>query len=111
LALKYSTGEGEKLGKVEGFGIDPEQGRLAYVVLSFGGFLGFGDKWLAVPWEALEFSQHDQSFILNVDKDLLKEAPGFDKDHWPSGEDRRFALEVYKHYGRTAYWEKEQTHV
>jgi hypothetical protein len=46
---------GEKLGKVEGFGIDPEQGRIAYVGLSFGGFLGFGDKWFAVPWEALEF--------------------------------------------------------
>ena len=103
--------EGEKLGKVEGFGIDPEQVRIAYVVLSFGGFLGFGDKWFAVPWEALEFAHHDQSFILNVDKELLKEAPGFDKDHWPSIEDRQFALEVYKYYGRTAYWEQEQTHV
>ena len=96
--------EGEKLGKVEGFGIDPEQGRLAYMVLSFGGFLGFGDKWFAVPWEALEFSQHDQRFILDVDKELLKDAPGFDKDHWPNSEDRHFALEVYKYYGRTAYW-------
>ena len=62
-----------------------------------------------MPWEALEFSHHDQSFILNVDKELLKEAPGFDKDHWPSIEDRQFALEVYKYYGRTAYWEQEQT--
>jgi hypothetical protein len=100
---------GEQLGKVEGFGIDPEQGRIAYVVLSFGGFLGFGDKWFAVPWEALEFSQPEQRFTLNVDKELLQEAPGFDKDHWPSLEDRHFALEVYKYYGRTAYWEKEQT--
>jgi sporulation protein YlmC with PRC-barrel domain len=100
---------GEQLGKVEGFGIDPEQGRIAYVVLSFGGFLGFGDKWFAVPWEALEFAQDEPRFSLDVDKELLQEAPGFDKDHWPSLEDRHFALEVYKYYGRTAYWEKEQT--
>jgi sporulation protein YlmC with PRC-barrel domain len=67
LGCEVFNREGEKLGKVEGFGIDPEQVRIAYVVLSFGGFLGFGDKWFAVPWEALEFSQHDQRFILNVD--------------------------------------------
>ena len=101
--------EGEKLGKVESFAVDLEQGRLAYVVLSFGGFLGFRDKWFAVPWEALEFSHHDQRFILNVEKELLKEAPGFDKDHWPSIEDHQFAREVYEYYGRMPYWEQEQT--
>jgi PRC-barrel domain len=101
--------EGEKLGKVESFAVDLEQGRLAYAVLSFGGFLGFGDKWFAVPWEALEFSHHDQRFILNVEKELLKEAPGFDKDHWPSIEDHQFAREIYEYYGRVPYWEQEQT--
>jgi PRC-barrel domain len=101
--------EGEKLGKVESFAVDLEQGRLAYMVLSFGGFLGFGDKWFAVPWEALEFSHHDQRFILNVEKEVLKEAPGFDREHWPSIEDHQFAREVYKYYGRVPYWEQEQT--
>ena len=101
--------EGEKLGKVESFAVDLEQGRLAYALLSFGGFLGFRDKWFAVPWEALEFSHHDQRFILNVEKELLKEAPGFDKDHWPSSEDRQFAREVYGYYGRVPYWEQEQS--
>jgi hypothetical protein len=75
-------------------------------VLSFGGFLGFGDKWFAVPWEALEFSHHDQRFI--VEKEVLKEAPGFDKDHWPSIEDRQFAREVYEYYGQVPYWEQGQ---
>jgi hypothetical protein len=100
--------EGEDLGTIVSFGIDLEQGRIAYAVLSFGDLLGFGGKWFAVPWEALQYSQHDQKFILNVDKDFLKEAPGFDKDNWPSVQDRHFAVEVYKHYGRTAYWEKQQ---
>jgi hypothetical protein len=62
-----------------------------------------------VPWEALEFSHHDQRFILNVEKELLKEAPRFDKDHWPSIEDRQFAREVCEYYGWVPYWEYEQT--
>jgi hypothetical protein len=59
--------EREKLEKVEGFGIDPERRRLTYMVLFFGGFLCFGYKWFAVPWEAVEFSQYDQKFIPNVE--------------------------------------------
>ena len=98
--------EGEDLGTIVSYGVDMEQGRIAFAVLSFGGWMGLGDKWFAVPWEALEYSMHDKKFILNVDRDFLKEAPGMDKENWPSVQDRRFALEVYKHYGRTAYWEK-----
>lgn len=97
--------EGEDLGTIVSFGIDVEAGRIAYAVLSFGGVLGLGDKWFAVPWEALEYSHHDGRFILNLDREFLKEAPGFDKDNWPDVQDRRFALEVYNYYGRTAYWE------
>jgi hypothetical protein len=89
--------EGEDLGKIVSFGIDLDQGQIAYAVLSFGGLLGFGDKWFAVPWEALQYSQHDRKFILNVDKDFLKEAPGFDKDNWPSVQYRHFAVEVALH--------------
>jgi hypothetical protein len=98
--------KGEDLGKIVSLGMDVEQGRIAYAVLSFGGFMGLGDKWFAVPWDALEYSPPNGKFILNVDKDFLKASPGFDKNHWPDVQDRRFASEVYKHYGRTAYWEK-----
>jgi hypothetical protein len=99
--------ERERLGTITTYGIDLEQGRIAYAVLSFGGFLGFGDKWFAVPWDALQFSPHDKKFILNVNKELLEQVPGFDKDHWPSPDNRQFALEVYKYYGRVPYWEQE----
>jgi sporulation protein YlmC with PRC-barrel domain/stress response protein YsnF len=98
--------DGERLGTIATYGIDLEQGRIAYAVLSFGGFMGFGDKWFAVPWDAMQFSSHDRKFILNVNKELLEQAPGFDKDNWPSPDDRQFALEVYKYYGRTPYWEQ-----
>jgi hypothetical protein len=106
LRTEISNLHGEALGTIISFGIDVEEGQIAYAVVAFGGVLGFGDKWFAVPWEALEYSRHDNSFVLNVDKDFLTEAPGFEKDHWPDVLDRHFAEEVYKYYGRTAYWEK-----
>jgi sporulation protein YlmC with PRC-barrel domain len=51
--------EGERLGTIASYAIDLEQGRIAYAVLSFGGFMGFGDKRFAVPWDAMQFSHHD----------------------------------------------------
>jgi sporulation protein YlmC with PRC-barrel domain len=101
--------EGERLGTITSYAIDLEQGRIAYAVLSFGGFMGFGDKQFAIPWDAMQFSPHDKKFILNVNKGLLEQAPGFDKDHWPSPDNRQFALEVYKYYGRVPYWEQGES--
>jgi sporulation protein YlmC with PRC-barrel domain len=100
--------DGEKLGSIASYGIDLERGRIAYAVLSVGGFMGFGDKWFAVPWDALQFSPHDRKFILNVNRELLEDAPGFDKDNWPSSDNRQFALQVYEYYGKVPYWERER---
>ncbi|MGH9398305.1 MAG: PRC-barrel domain-containing protein [Terriglobia bacterium] len=74
----------EDLGKIEDLMIDLESGRIAYAVLSFGGFLGLGDKLFAIPWSALKIDTVEKQFILNVNKELLKQAPGFAKDHWPN---------------------------
>ena len=90
---------GEDLGKIEDFVIDPRNGRVDYAVLSFGGFLGMGDKLFAVPLEAMKLSREEKRFILDVDKERLKHAPGFDKDHWPDTSDRAFGTKVYAYYG------------
>jgi len=74
---------GEDLGKVEEIMLDVPTGRVAYAVISFGGFLGIGDKLFAVPWRALTLNERDHEFILNVDRRRLEEAPGFDRDNWP----------------------------
>jgi sporulation protein YlmC with PRC-barrel domain len=71
------------LGKIEEIVLDKITGQVHYVVLSFGGIMGMGDKYFAIPWKAISFSPEDKCFILNVSKDTLKDAPGFDKDHWP----------------------------
>src|SRR5882762_11743141 len=59
---------GEDLGKIEEIMIDVPTGRVAYVVLSFGGFLGMGGKLFALPWDALQLNEDEHEFILNVDK-------------------------------------------
>jgi hypothetical protein len=70
----------EDLGEIM---LDMRTGKVGYAVLSYGGFLGMGEKFFAVPRGALKLDTKNKRFTLNVGKDQLKEAPGFDKDHWP----------------------------
>lgn len=95
---------GERLGKVEDFMLDVESGRIRYAVLSFGGVLGVGNKWFAVPADALTVDAGEDRLLLDVDKSRLKDAPGFDKDIWPDFADASFGRSVYGFYGRTPYW-------
>jgi sporulation protein YlmC with PRC-barrel domain len=95
---------GEDLGKIEEIMLDVPTGRVAYAVLSFGGFLGMGNKLFAIPWEALTLNERDHEFILNVDKQRLDNAPGFDKDNWPDMADPAFGQKVYDYYGYKPYW-------
>jgi sporulation protein YlmC with PRC-barrel domain len=101
---KVVNDAGEHLGKIEDLMIDLESGRIAYAVISFGGFIGAGDKLFAVPWEAFQISFHDKKFILNVPKEDLKMAPGFDKNHWPEAADNSWLQEVYEYYNCTPFW-------
>ena len=97
--------QGENVGKIQELLIDAKKNRVAYAVLSFGGFLGMGNKLFAMPWEAFEFSATENKLILNVDKEKLKTAPGFDQDaKWPDFADRTWGSSIYKYYGYEPYW-------
>ncbi|HET6373488.1 MAG TPA: PRC-barrel domain-containing protein [Candidatus Polarisedimenticolia bacterium] len=89
----------ENLGKVHELVIDTKQGSIAYVVLSFGGFMGLGNKLFAIPWKAFEFSSTEYKLILNVNQEKLKNAPGFDQESWPDFADRSFGERVHTYYG------------
>ena len=99
--------QNEDLGKIEDLVLDAGAGRIAYAVLSFGGFLGMGDKYFAIPWNAFHFNLTEKRAVLNVDKKLLENAPGFDKDNWPNMADSIWGNQIYKHYGYTPYWEEK----
>ncbi|MDP9139208.1 MAG: PRC-barrel domain-containing protein [Pseudomonadota bacterium] len=96
--------EGEDLGQIRNIMIDVGSGHVAYAVLSVGGILGIGKKLFAVPWSALALNAVDKCFVLDFDKEHLENAPGFDKDHWPSMADPRFANTIYEYYDTPPYW-------
>jgi sporulation protein YlmC with PRC-barrel domain len=89
----------ESLGTIKELMIDMGSGNINYAVLSFGGFLGMGDRLFAVPWGALKLDTENKRFILNASKEQLKSAPGFDKDHWPVMADSAWASSVHNFYG------------
>lgn len=95
---------GETLGKIEDVMLDIDNGRIAYVVLSFGGFMGIGDKLFAVPMSALTPNAKKEHFEMDVTKERLDNAPGFDKNNWPTSPDRDFMNSVYTHYSAKPYW-------
>ena len=95
---------GDDIGKIDEIMIDTPTGRVAYAVLSFGGFLGMGDKLFAIPWSALALDEDNKVFRLNVDKQTLERAPGFDKSNWPDMADRSWGGEIYKYYNQPPYW-------
>jgi sporulation protein YlmC with PRC-barrel domain len=89
----------ESLGTIKELMIEMSTGKINYAVLSFGGFLGLGDRLFAVPWQALKLDTENKRFVLNVSKEQLKNAPGFDKDHWPAMADATWATGVHNFYG------------
>jgi len=99
---------GEDLGKIDEIMIDIPSGRVAYAVLSFGGFLGMGNKLFAVPWSALKVDEDEKCFVLNVDRRTIEQAPGFDKDNWPDMSDTSFGTEISSYYKVSPYWETSE---
>ena len=97
--------QGEKLGTVEEIMLDVPTGRIAYAVLSSGGFLGMGDKLFAIPWGSLTLDPENHCFVLDVAKERLEQAPGFDKERWPSMADESWARELHTFYRVRPYWE------
>lgn len=80
---KVISADGEHVGKISDIMLDVRAGRVAYAVLSSGGFLGMGDTLHAIPWAALTLDTDEKCFVLDALAERIKNAPGFDKDHCP----------------------------
>jgi hypothetical protein len=92
----------EDLGDIKEIMLDTRSGEIGYAVLSFGGFLGMGDKLFAVPWDALTLDPENKGFRLDVDKTRLKDAPGFDKNKWPDMSDPSWVKRIRTYYASGA---------
>lgn len=95
---------GDDLGVIKEIMLDMRSGRVIYAVLSFKSFLGLGEKLFAVPWRALALDTEHKRFTLDIDRYQLKDAPGFDKNHWPDMADQRWQMQISRFYGN-AGWE------
>ena len=85
--------------------LDVPLGRIAYAVLSFGGFIGIGNRLFAIPWQALGLDPLNHRFVLDVPRERLENAPGFDKDRWPDWADMSWAASLHDYYETRPYWE------
>jgi len=102
------TPTGEKLGDIKDVVLDPANGRVSYVALSVGGFLGVGDRLVAVPWEAIKITQDGdkEKLVLSTTKEKLEKAPVFVSGDagWKEMSDPVFIGRVYEFYAVRPYW-------
>lgn len=96
--IKVLNNSGEDIGDINEVVLDKISGKVNYLVLDFGGFLGFGNKFFAVPWQKFSYNNEEDCFILNIDKERLKNAPGFDKEHWPNFADQNVTQPITQFY-------------
>ena len=102
--------KGEDMGQVQTFVVDMHEGLIAFALVAFGGFLGITDKWFALPWVALEWHPETMKFILDMPEEVLKNAPGMDKDKWleeidkwQEEKDLELIDRYYTYYGYDSY--------
>lgn len=74
---------GEHLGEIKEIMLDLESGKIDYIVVEFGGFLGLGVKYFAIPFRLLKLDAANRRFVFDQTREVLEKAPGFDMDHWP----------------------------
>jgi sporulation protein YlmC with PRC-barrel domain len=100
---------GEDLGKVDDLVVDVATGRLGYVIVSMGGFLGIGDKLVAVPWELFTVRPGDHEFLIDIEKEMLQDAPSFERSRWPDMSDDTWAATIHTHFAQKPYWNSDIT--
>jgi sporulation protein YlmC with PRC-barrel domain len=96
---------GEKLGSLEDVMIDKRSGRIAYAVLSFGGFLGIGDHYHPLPWEKLSYDTDKGGYIVDIDRETLEGAPSYTDEATANWNDEAWSRNVYTYYGVHPFWD------
>ena len=98
----YNT-TGEHLGEIHDVMLDKQSGRVAYAVMSFGGFLGIGEKYHPLPWSTLTYDTGQGGYVVNVSREQLEGAPVY-ADDAPPRWDREYEQGIHDYYGISPYW-------
>jgi len=89
-----------KIGEIKDLVLDGGRGEVAYAVVSFGGVMGVGKKYHAVPWQALKPGDDGKYYVLHADKETIAQAPGFDKSNWPNMADQKWSADIDRYWSR-----------
>jgi sporulation protein YlmC with PRC-barrel domain len=95
---------GERIGQIERVMIDKLTGKVAYAVMSFGGFLGIGEDYYPLPWSLLKYNTKLDGYEVNISDAQLKGAPKYSKHENWDWADRNRGQQVYDYYGVPPYW-------
>ncbi len=101
---KVCNAQGDKLGSIENVMIDKLSGKVAYAVMSFGGFLGMGEKRHALPWSVLTYDTNQDGYVVNLDKKTLETAPTYEPGQVVDWNDRAWGQRLHEHYRADPYW-------
>lgn len=104
IGMDIENPAGEDIGEIDDLVLDAQTGKVRYAAVTYGGFLGLGNKLFAVPFEAFKFQRElgdadDIILVLNISENQLEASQGFDKDHWPNWSDPSFARDLNQRYG------------
>ena len=100
IGVKVIDPANENIGKIYEIVLDKVSGQVNYVVLESGSILGLGGKFFAIPWNSIHYDTDEEAFRLNVDKQVLNDAPGFDKDNWPEFSDESCCQRITDYYAK-----------
>jgi hypothetical protein len=98
----YGPG-GEQVGTIDHLMIEKVSGRVAYAVMSFGGFLGLGESHYPVPWSALKYDTSLGGYVTGITESQLRDAPEYSESSWG---DRAWETRVHEHYKAPVYWDE-----
>lgn len=103
IGMNIQNTHGEGVGEIQDIVLDAESGEIKYVAVTYGGFLGLGNKLFAVPYEAFKCRPNPEDadetvVVLDVTQKQLEGAKGFDEDHWPNFADTKFTAELDRRY-------------
>jgi hypothetical protein len=95
---------GNRVGKIERLMLDKVSGKVAYAVLSFGGFLGIGNKHLPIPWARLTYNVKLDAYEIDLSDDELRQAPAYEADENFDWGDRSQEVHIHRYYRSPNYW-------
>jgi sporulation protein YlmC with PRC-barrel domain len=90
---------GEKLGSIYDVMLDKLSGKAEYAIMSFGGFLGIGDSYHPLPWQALTYDERQGGYVVNIDRSRLEGAPSYRASDTPLWNDPAYGRRIDDYYG------------